>query len=75
MSVIENSACCEEVAANAGSGNAEKTRTNVTIPKSAPFAEPFNVEETIFKHGFRRSGYLSVLRLRVLHLTIGRADW
>src|SRR5574340_897273 len=38
MSVIENSACCGVDAAIAGSGKTEKTMTNVTTPKSAPFA-------------------------------------
>jgi hypothetical protein len=49
MSVIENNACCGVLAAIAGSGNAENTRMNVTAPKSAPFAEPFIAEESIFE--------------------------
>jgi len=35
-------------AANAGSGNAEETRTKAMTPSSAPCAVPFIVEERIF---------------------------
>jgi hypothetical protein len=44
MRVMENKACCDDVAAKAGSGKAEKTSTNVTAARSAPLAEPFTVE-------------------------------